>query len=126
MKLLSKYKSNSDFGVVLLTSNSVIKEYYDNDTPFSRWCEKNMSLIAKEYPDAKRYGFWVVRGTYSTSDCAINIWDTKNKETVVGFGGGSSGVADLEANGSWYTDSNDSGWSRWHDEVQNLSPLQKS
>ena len=115
-KALFKYKSTTNFGAVLLTSQISKLRYYA-DNPFESWVRENSFLIESQYPEVKTYGLWVVTEILCSPKVALNVWTKKEKETVVGFTAGAQGGVDLKAAGNWHTDQEDSGWSYFQEEV---------
>jgi hypothetical protein len=90
---------------------------YYADGPFESWVRENSSLIESQYPEVKIYGLWIVTEILCTPKAALNVWTKKEKETVVGFTAGAKGVVDVQADGAWHTDHEDSGWTYFNEEV---------
>ena len=119
--ILCKYVTTSDFGAVLLTAPQVRKERYYHKMPFVRWFARNAGTILKQFPEVKDDNVWIITGTFSAPECALNAWKEQEKEIVVGFSGTASQTAALEAKGIWYTAStSDPGWRYFKQEVETL------
>ena len=91
---------------------------YYADGPFEAWVRESSSLIESQYPEVKIYGLWIVTEILCTPKAALNVWTKKEKETVVGFTADAKGVVDVQADGAWHTDHEDSGWTYFNEEVR--------
>jgi hypothetical protein len=62
--------------------------------------------------EIKKYGIFVVTGTYMTAKCSLTAWTRPGKEVVLGFDAGVSGLAKLGPGVEWYDTGSAGGWNR--------------
>ena len=76
-----RYKSNTNFGAVLIAKKPITLTSYNDETLFQNWIHANRSLLSSLHgPQLRRYGLWIVTRTYTSPNCSINAWDSKDNE----------------------------------------------
>jgi hypothetical protein len=93
-----------------MTEPNVWRERYYHDSPFESWVRRNSEVLARQRPEIKKYGLWVVKETYTTKKCALNSWTSKDKAITIGFQATAVSVGEVAPSGKWYESSSDGGW----------------
>jgi hypothetical protein len=107
---LVKYSTKKDFGAILLTRGSVIRNSVYHKEPYRSWFKTNASKILKKWPDIRDRGLWIVTETYTASECSINAWQDSSKELSVGFDASFVPVGEIAPTSPWHTATGETGW----------------
>jgi hypothetical protein len=108
-----KYTSSSDFGAILLT-NGIAIESYARDEPWSNWCLVPIKEEFFKYPEVGKYGLWIVQQTSSTPECAINVWNTKDKEVTIGISADVASAVGARLDASFLTGHESADWTYYN------------
>ncbi|KAK4078310.1 uncharacterized protein Triagg1_3326 [Trichoderma aggressivum f. europaeum] len=77
--LTVSFKSNSDQGAVLTTTDPVTRHQLGDELSALQWMADNTSKMIHQHKDiVKRHGIWIITKTYSTRSCAIAIMSSES------------------------------------------------
>ncbi|KAE9378286.1 hypothetical protein N431DRAFT_452402 [Stipitochalara longipes BDJ] len=107
---LFKYSTRKDFGAILLTKGSVIRDSVYHKEPYRSWFKINASTILKKWPDIRDRGLWIVTETYTVAECSMNVWQDSGRELSVGFDASFVPVGEISPTSTWHTATGESGW----------------
>lgn len=99
-------------GAVLLTKAPVRHERFYYESPFKAWVRDNAAGLVAKREEVLEFGLWIVTSTWTTDECAINVWNGVGKGVNVGFKTGVVEIGELAPAGEWWEDGSDAGWIR--------------
>ncbi|KAH0564912.1 hypothetical protein GP486_001696 [Trichoglossum hirsutum] len=109
--LQMEYRTESDFGAVLLARPWLIKHFTKDETFFKRWGQQNFATLLNEFPILKDYGLWIITKTCQTPYCAISTFGGKQKAVLAGFSAEAfTSEGKLSAGGSWHLETRSGTW----------------
>ncbi|RKK69811.1 hypothetical protein BFJ69_g12388 [Fusarium oxysporum] len=103
-------ESSLESGAVLLCNTAVFRQGYAHEDCFRKWAKENLATILKNCPDVKRYGFYVVRTTWTSEDVWINTWTASQKEVTIGFAVQAVNVAEISPSVEYRHGTSAGGW----------------
>ena len=104
------FSSVKEGGAVLLTKAPLRHERFYYESPFKGWVRENAAKLVETRKEVLEHGLWIVTSTWSTQECAINVWNGAGKGVNVGFKTGIVGIGELAPAGEWWEDGRDGGW----------------
>jgi hypothetical protein len=119
-----KYHSGSNFGAVLVTTPPIKHDGYYYESPFKGWFQDNVKAImsSPRADEIKKYGLFVVTGTYMTTKCSLVAWTEPSKDVFLGFYAGPSGLGEVGPHVKWYDTGSSSGWNK-HESTVSLNGM---
>jgi hypothetical protein len=105
-----RFTAQEGGGAVLLTKAPLRHEKYYYESPFKGWLRDNATLLLEKRKEILEYGLWIVTSTWSTEECAINVWSEAEHGVGVGFKSSAVGFGEVAPSGDWYEDGQDGGW----------------
>ena len=106
------FSSVKEGGAVLLTKAPVRHDRFYYESPFKAWVRQNAAGLVVKRKELLQCGLWVVTSTWTTDECAINVWNGVGKGVNVGFKTGVVELGELAPSGEWWEDGSDAGWIR--------------
>jgi hypothetical protein len=114
------FSTSMSGGAILLTIPPVTHERFYYESPFKAWIRENAEALIKRRNEILEFGLWIVTSTWSTSECAINVWDESRKGVNVGFNTSVVAVGELGPAGVWQANVKNGGWVKY--KAANVSP----
>jgi hypothetical protein len=105
-----RFTSQEEGGAVLLTKTPLRHEKYYYESPFKGWIRDNATLLVEKRKEILEYGLWIVTSTWSTEECAINVWSEAEHGVGVGFKSSAVGFGEVAPSGDYYEDDQDGSW----------------
>lgn len=106
------FSSVREGGAVLLTKAPVRHERFYYESPFKAWVRQNAVNVVTKRKEVLESGLWIVTSTWTTDECAINVWNGVGKGVNVGFKTGVVEIGELAPSGEWWENGSDGGWIR--------------
>ncbi|KAK0703693.1 hypothetical protein B0T26DRAFT_732278 [Lasiosphaeria miniovina] len=112
-KAFYKYQGSENAGAVLITVKPISARSFLHESPFSRWTYDNIDALmaSPRGEDIKTHGLAIIRDTYSTKKCLLNVWESGSRAFSVGLTVDAHGVLNLGVGGGW-SDATDAGGCR--------------
>ncbi|TAQ87224.1 hypothetical protein B7494_g4456 [Chlorociboria aeruginascens] len=104
------FSSEDEGGAILLTKSPVRHEKYYYESPFKDWVRDNATLLITKRREILEHGLWIVTSTWSSEECAINVWNDAGHGVGVAFKSSAVGFGELAPSGDWFEDAQDEGW----------------
>lgn len=95
---------------MLLTKALVKHEMSYYESPLKAWIRENAAVLIAKRNEILEFGLWIVTSTWTTEECAINVWNWVGKEVNVGFKTCVVEIGELAPSGEWWLDGQDGGW----------------
>lgn len=115
-KAIAKFKSESDFEVVLATDIPVTRREGGHAGVYSEWMNKNVQRMQARYgSEVKEHGIWIITKTYATRRCAIAIMQSEGAEVEMGLEFQLPGLVTLTPSTKWLRRHQDRAWSGYED-----------
>ncbi|KAJ6118508.1 hypothetical protein N7471_013128 [Penicillium samsonianum] len=108
-----EYRSNTDFGALLICDSPVSSEGYDFRRPFLEWLRLNSNKLLHDYPDLKKYGAYIATWTYSATDIHMKLWSDSATRVNIGFSVEATSVVKADQRLKWLRSHSGKGWRDW-------------
>jgi len=116
---------------VLITMKPINSRSFLYESPFTRWVYDNIDALmsSPRGEEIKRHGLAVIRDTYSTKQCLLNVWESGKRAFSVGLTVDAHGALDLGVGGGWSHATEAGGWREFSSKVSSgrqMQPMTRS
>ncbi|KAK0514511.1 hypothetical protein JMJ35_003128 [Cladonia borealis] len=111
LKTSGSVDTDNDDGAILLSSKPVTRtrRHEDATQVYKSWVQENEKRLLKN-DGIRKYGFWVVLSTYTSTDCSWKVWSSAQTEFTLAFETALQNAGSVELSGRWRDTSQVGGW----------------